>query len=93
MLHTPSTKYRAFAPIDLGDRSWPSRLITAPPQWVAASTCATATKRLIEPMDARASAAHVRHVAEKLASRKSKSVSPQLSQTDFDFVREVSSNA
>ena len=33
MLKDPSTKYRAFPTIDLPDRTWPSKTITAAPIW------------------------------------------------------------
>ncbi|MDB6016999.1 MAG: leuA [Pedosphaera sp.] len=33
MLKNPSTKYRAFPPVQLADRRWPGRVLTAPPRW------------------------------------------------------------
>jgi hypothetical protein len=44
MLRIPSTKYRAFAPIDFGDRAWPNRVIKTPPDVVQRRSCATAIK-------------------------------------------------
>ena len=32
MLVNPSNKYRAFTPVDLPDRRWPSNAIAAPPK-------------------------------------------------------------
>ena len=29
----PAHKYRAFAPVELPDRQWPERVISAPPRW------------------------------------------------------------
>ena len=31
----PIDRYRAFTPIDLPDRVWPSRTITAAPRWLS----------------------------------------------------------
>ena len=33
MLKDPSSKYRAFPTIDIPDRTWPSKTITAAPIW------------------------------------------------------------
>jgi len=33
MLKNPSTKYRAFPPVALPDRQWPSRVLTRAPRW------------------------------------------------------------
>ena len=33
MLKDPSKKYRAFAQVNLPDRTWPSKTITAAPIW------------------------------------------------------------
>jgi 2-isopropylmalate synthase len=87
MLRTPSTKYRAFAPIDLGDRSWPGRVITAPPQWCSVDL-RDGNQALIEPMDA----ARKRRMFDMLLKIGFKEIEigfPAASQTDFDFVREL----
>jgi len=87
MLRTPSTKYRAFAPIELGDRSWPSRVITAPPQWCSVDL-RDGNQALIEPMDA----ARKRRMFDMLLKIGFKEIEvgfPAASQTDFDFVREL----
>ena len=39
----PFERYRAFPPIDLPDRTWPSAVITAPPAG-SPPTCVTATR-------------------------------------------------
>jgi 2-isopropylmalate synthase len=43
MLKHPASKYRAFAPVALNDRTWPDAVLTRPPSG-AASTFATATR-------------------------------------------------
>ena len=50
MLPTPAAKYRPFTPIDIADRTWPSRAITAPPIWCSVDL-RDGNQALIEPMD------------------------------------------
>jgi len=87
MLRVPSTKYRAFAPIALGDRSWPNRVIEAPPLWCSVDL-RDGNQALIEPMDA----ARKRRMFDMLLKVGFKEIEvgfPAASQTDFDFVREL----
>jgi len=87
MLQEPSTKYRAFAPIDIVDRTWPSRVITAPPLWCSVDL-RDGNQALIEPMDA----ARKRRMFDMLVRIGFKEIEvgfPAASQTDFDFVREI----
>ena len=50
MLQNPSTKYRAFAPVRLTDRTWPDAVITKPPVWCSVDL-RDGNQALIEPMD------------------------------------------
>src|ERR1700674_4801696 len=87
MLRNPSSKYRAFAPIDLADRSWPSRVISAPPKWCSVDL-RDGNQALIEPMDA----ARKRRMFDMLVKIGFKEIEvgfPAASQMDFDFVREI----
>ena len=87
MLHNPSTKYRAFTPVTLPDRTWPSRVITAPPLWCSVDL-RDGNQALIEPMDA----ARKRRMFDLLVKIGFKEIEvgfPAASQTDFDFVREI----
>jgi 2-isopropylmalate synthase len=87
MLRNPSSKYRAFAPIDLGDRHWPNRLITEPPVWCSVDL-RDGNQALIEPMDA----ARKRRMFDMLVRIGFKEIEvgfPAASQTDFDFVRQI----
>src|ERR1700742_3634508 len=87
MLIKPSAKYRPFAPIDLNDRIWPNRVITAPPQWCSVDL-RDGNQALIEPMDA----ARKRRMFDMLIKIGFKEIEvgfPAASQTDFDFVREL----
>ncbi|MBY0581936.1 MAG: 2-isopropylmalate synthase [Sphingomonas sp.] len=51
MLTDPSTKYRPFPQINLPDRQWPSRTITAAPRWLS-TDLRDGNQALIDPMDA-----------------------------------------
>ena len=87
MLRHPSTKYRAFAPIDLKDRRWPNAVIEAPPTWCSVDL-RDGNQALIEPMDA----ARKRRMFDMLIRIGFKEIEvgfPAASQTDFDFVREI----
>jgi len=87
MLRNPSTKYRSFPPIGLIDRTWPGRVISAPPVWCSVDL-RDGNQALIEPMDA----ARKRRMFDMLVKIGFKEIEvgfPAASQTDFDFVREI----
>jgi 2-isopropylmalate synthase len=87
MLRTPSGKYRPFAAIDIPDRTWPGRTLTAPPTWCSVDL-RDGNQALIEPMDS----ARKRRMFEQLVRIGFKEIEvgfPAASQTDFNFVREL----
>jgi 2-isopropylmalate synthase len=87
MLNDPSTKYESFAPIALRDRTWPDKVISAPPMWCSVDL-RDGNQALIEPMDA----ARKRRMFDLLVRTGFKEIEvgfPAASQTDFDFVREL----
>jgi 2-isopropylmalate synthase len=87
MLQDPSQKYRPFAPIDNGARTWPDKVITAPPLWCSVDL-RDGNQALIEPMDA----ARKRRMFDLLVRTGFKEIEvgfPAASQTDFDFVRDL----
>jgi len=87
MLRDPSTKYRAFTPVDLADRTWPGRVITAPPTWCSVDL-RDGNQALIEPLDA----VRKRRMFDLLVKIGFKEIEvgfPAASQTDYDFVREI----
>src|SRR5882757_6539542 len=87
MLSNPSTKYRPFPPIGLSDRTWPGRVISAPPTWCSVDL-RDGNQALIEPMDG----ARKRRMFDMLVKIGFKEIEvgfPAASQTDFDFVREI----
>ena len=87
MLQDPTSKYRPFAPIDLTARTWPDKVIAAPPLWCSVDL-RDGNQALIEPMDA----ARKRRMFDLLVRIGFKEIEvgfPAASQTDFDFVREL----
>ncbi len=83
----PFHKYRPFEPIDLTDRQWPSKVITAPPRWCSVDL-RDGNQALIDPMN----------VEEKLAMwdllleigfAEIEVGFPAASQPDFDFIRRI----
>ena len=87
MLKDPSKKYRAFTPIDIPDRTWPSKTITQAPIWLS-SDLRDGNQSLIEPMD---SAKKMRFFKTLVAVgvKEIEVGFPSASQTDFDFVCEL----
>jgi 2-isopropylmalate synthase len=83
----PISRYHAFAPIDLPDRTWPTTTITRAPQWCAVDL-RDGNQALIDPM----SPARKRRMFELLVRMGYKEIEvgfPAASQTDFDFVRHL----
>ena len=83
----PIQRYRAFPPIDLPDRTWPSAQITQAPRWLS-TDLRDGNQALIDPM----SPARKRTMFDLLVRLGYKEIEvgfPSASQTDFDFVREL----
>ncbi|MDX6327245.1 MAG: 2-isopropylmalate synthase, partial [Nocardioidaceae bacterium] len=81
----PFERYHAFTPIDLPDRTWPSRTITAAPRWLS-TDLRDGNQALIDPM----SPARKLTMFDLLVAMGYKEIEigfPSASQTDFDFVR------
>jgi len=87
MLRNPSDKYRPFAPINLPERAWPGRTLTAPPTWCSVDL-RDGNQALIEPMD---SARKMRMFKQllKIGFKEIEIGFPSASQTDFNFTREL----
>ena len=51
MLSNPDVKYRAFPQVELPDRQWPTRTISAPPRWLS-TDLRDGNQSIIDPMDA-----------------------------------------
>jgi 2-isopropylmalate synthase len=83
----PYHRYRAFPPIDLPDRTWPGRQITAPPRWLS-TDLRDGNQALIDPM----SPARKLMMFDLLVRMGYKEIEvgfPAASETDFAFVRQL----
>jgi 2-isopropylmalate synthase len=87
MLHDPATKYRAFPPIRLTDRTWPDQVISKPPVWMSADL-RDGNQALIEPMSAERKLRFFEMLV-KIGLKEIEIGFPSASQTDFDFVRKL----
>ena len=87
MLQNPSTKYRAFAPVRLTNRTWPDAVITKPPVWCSVDL-RDGNQALIEPMDIE----RKMRMFEQLVQIGFKEIEvgfPSASQIEFDFLRKL----
>ena len=87
MLQHPHTKYRAFAPIGLKDRTWPDAVLTRAPIWLS-TDLRDGNQALVEPMDI----ARKMRMFEQLVAIGFKEIEvgfPSASQVEFDFVRKL----
>ena len=85
MLTQPATKYRAFPPVNLPNRQWPARTITAPPIWLS-TDLRDGNQSLFEPMNAERKMRMFRTLC-RVGFKEIEVGFPSASQTDFDFVR------
>jgi 2-isopropylmalate synthase len=87
MSSMPIQKYRPFAPINLPDRQWPSRIIDKPPIWCSVDL-RDGNQALVEPMGPE----RKRRMFDMLVKLGFKEIEvgfPAASETDFAFVREL----
>jgi 2-isopropylmalate synthase len=83
----PFQRYRSFPPIDLPDRTWPSRTVDHTPRWLS-TDLRDGNQALIDPM----SPARKMTMFDLLVKMGYKEIEvgfPSASQTDFDFVRQL----
>ncbi|MCO5992466.1 2-isopropylmalate synthase [Actinoallomurus rhizosphaericola] len=83
----PFGRYAPFTPVDLPDRTWPSKTITQAPRWLS-TDLRDGNQALIDPM----SPARKLAMFELLVRMGYKEIEvgfPSASQTDFDFVRQL----
>ena len=85
MLQQPATKYRPFPSVDLVDRQWPNRTLTAPPVWMS-TDLRDGNQSLFEPMNAERKMRMFRTLC-AIGFKEIEVAFPAASQTDFDFVR------
>ncbi|UQX88188.1 2-isopropylmalate synthase [Jatrophihabitans telluris] len=87
----PVHRYRAFPPVDLPDRQWPARSITAAPRWLA-TDLRDGNQSLIDPMNTARKLAMF-DLLVKMGYKEIEVGFPAASKTDFDFVRELVESA
>ena len=83
----PCHRYSPFPPIDLPDRTWPGKAITAAPRWLS-TDLRDGNQALIDPM----SPSRKRTMFDLLVRMGYKEIEvgfPSASQADFDFVRSL----
>jgi 2-isopropylmalate synthase len=80
-----ASRYSAFPPIDLPDRTWPSEVITAPPLWCSVDL-RDGNQALIDPMDTDRKR-RMFDLLVRLGYTEIEVGFPAASQTDFDFIR------
>jgi 2-isopropylmalate synthase len=83
----PCHRYTPFPPVDLPDRTWPGKSITAAPRWLS-TDLRDGNQALIDPM----SPSRKRTMFDLLVRMGYKEIEvgfPSASQTDFDFVRSL----
>ncbi len=88
MLINPETKYRPFTPpVDLPDRTWPSKRIEAAPHWCSVDL-RDGNQALIDPMTVEKKLRFF-NLLLKTGFKEIEVGFPSASQTDFDFVRQL----
>ena len=87
MTTMPISKYRAYAPIVLPDRRWPSQVIAKAPIWCSVDL-RDGNQALIEPMGVDRKN-RMFDLLVKMGFKEIEVAFPSASQTDFDFVRSV----
>jgi 2-isopropylmalate synthase len=83
----PIHRYEPFIPIDLTDRTWPTKRITKAPQWCSVDL-RDGNQALIDPMDATRKLAMFKLLVQ-MGYKEIEVGFPSASQTDFDFVRKI----
>ncbi|ONF97428.1 2-isopropylmalate synthase [Sphingomonas jeddahensis] len=84
MLRDPSTKYRPFPPIQIADRTWPSKTITRAPRWLS-TDLRDGNQALIDPMDAEKKTRFF-DLLVKVGLKEIEVGFPSAGATEFDFI-------
>ena len=87
IINDSATKYKAFKPIDLTDRLWPSQSIKISPRWCSVDL-RDGNQALIEPMGEERKLRMFNMLLE-IGFTEIEVGFPSASQTDFDFVRKI----
>ncbi|GAB1387338.1 2-isopropylmalate synthase [Melaminivora sp.] len=87
MLKHPASKYRAFPPIGLKDRTWPDAQIIQAPMWLS-TDLRDGNQALIEPMDV-ARKLRMFEMLVRIGFKEIEVGFPAASQVEWDFVRQL----
>ncbi|MEZ5523879.1 MAG: 2-isopropylmalate synthase [Pseudomonadales bacterium] len=87
MISNPASKYRAFAPVQLDDRRWPSRTIEKPPIWMS-TDLRDGNQSLIDPMSVETKLRFFEMLVD-IGFKEIEVAFPAASDTDFNFVRRL----
>ena len=83
----PISRYHSFIPIDLVDRTWPTKKMAKAPKWCSVDL-RDGNQALIDPMDWSRKIAMF-NLLVKMGYKEIEVGFPSASQTDFDFVRRI----
>lgn len=87
MLKNPSQKYRSFAPINLPERTWPSKTITNAPIWLS-TDLRDGNQALMEPMNVQQKLELFQLLVE-IGFKEIEVGFPSASQAEFNFIRQL----
>ncbi|MDO4230625.1 MAG: 2-isopropylmalate synthase [Lautropia sp.] len=87
MLQHPASKYRAFAPVGLKDRTWPDAVLNKAPIWLS-TDLRDGNQALIEPMDIERKLEMFQTLV-RIGFKEIEVGFPSASQIEFDFVRRL----
>jgi 2-isopropylmalate synthase len=87
MSNPPATKYRPFPAVDLVDRQWPGRTISAAPVWMS-TDLRDGNQALFEPMNSERKMRMFGMLCD-IGFKEIEVAFPSASQTEFDFVRQL----
>lgn len=87
MLKQPASKYSAFKPVGLRDRTWPDAVLSAAPIWLS-TDLRDGNQALIEPMDVERKLQMFQMLV-KIGFKEIEVGFPSASQTEFDFLRRL----
>lgn len=83
----PVHRYSSFIPVDLTDRTWPTKQIKVAPKWCSVDL-RDGNQALIDPMDTPRKLAIFKLLVQ-MGYKEIEVGFPSASQTDFDFVRKI----
>jgi 2-isopropylmalate synthase len=86
----PCYRYTPFAPVDLPDRTWPTKTTTTAPRWLS-TDLRDGNQALIDPMNATRKNAMF-DLLVRMGYKEIEVGFPAASQTDFDFIRSLIEN-